>query len=208
MLRGVRWVVFDVGETLVDENRLWEAIAEQCGVSVATVCGVLGGLIERGESHHRLWDVLGVERVHPRFRIEHRDLYPDALTCIEVARRLGIAVGVAGNQPVGLQDSLSTAGVSADFIGSSAAWGVCKPDPEFFAKIVGAAHVPAHKILYVGDRLDNDVLPAHRAGMKTAHIRRGPWGFLHAQRPEVASADVQIHSLHALAAELNVSRSG
>lgn len=97
VLRGVRWVVFDVGETLVDESRLWEAIAEQCGVSVATVCGVLGGLIERGESHHRLWDVLGVERVDPRFRIEHRDLYPDALVCIEVVRSLGIAVGIAKN---------------------------------------------------------------------------------------------------------------
>ena len=53
VLRGVRWVVFDVGETLVDESRLWEATAEQCGVSVATVCGVLGGLIERGEDYHR-----------------------------------------------------------------------------------------------------------------------------------------------------------
>jgi hypothetical protein len=65
VLRGIRWVVFDVGETLVDESRLWEAIAEQCGVSVATVCGVLGGLIERGEDYDRLWDVLGVDRVDP-----------------------------------------------------------------------------------------------------------------------------------------------
>ncbi|ORV12570.1 haloacid dehalogenase [Mycolicibacterium canariasense] len=205
VLRGVRWVVFDVGETLIDESRLWEAIAEQCGVSVATVCGVLGALIERGESHHRLWDVLGVERADPRFRIEHRDLYPDALACIGVARRLGIAVGIAGNQPAGLDDSLVAAGVSADFIGSSAGWGVRKPDPEFFTKIIDAAHAPAHTILYVGDRLDNDVLPAHRAGMKTAHIRRGPWGFLHAQDPEADSADVQIQSLHELAAILNDS---
>lgn len=150
----------------------------------------------------------GVERVEPRFRIERRDLYPDALACIEVARRLGIAVGIAGNQPAGVEDSLLAAGVSADFIGSSAAWGVRKPDPEFFARIIDAAHVPAPMILYVGDRLDNDVLPAHRAGMKTAHIRRGPWGFLHAQHPEAASADVQIHSLHELAADLNDSRSG
>ena len=197
-----------MGETLVDESRLWELIAELCGVSVATVCGVLGGLIERGESHHRLWDVLGVERVDPGFCIEPRDLYPDAVACIAVARRLDIAVGIAGNQPAGLQDSLLAAGVSAEFIGSSAEWAVRKPDPEFFTNIIDAAHVPAHTILYVGDRLDNDVMPAHRAGMKTAHIRRGPWGFLHAQHSEVASADVQIHSLHELAANLNDSRAG
>jgi FMN phosphatase YigB (HAD superfamily) len=198
----------DVGETLVDESRLWEAIAAQCGVSVATVCGVLGGFIERGESRHRLWDVLEVERVDPRFRIEPRDLYPDAVVCIEVARRLGIAVGIAGNQPAGLEESLLAAGVRADFIGSSATWGVRKPDPEFFTRIIDAAHVPAPMILYVGDRLDNDVLPAHRAGLKTAHIRRGPWGFLHARHPEAAVTDVQVHSLHEFAADLSGSRSG
>lgn len=208
VLQGVRWVVFDVGETLVDESRLWEAIAEQCGVSVATVCGVLGGLVERGEDYDRLWDVLGVERVDPGFRIEPRDLYPDALDCIAITRSLDISVGIAGNQPAGLHDSLLKAGVSADFVGSSSAWGVRKPDPEFFIRIIDAAHVPAHTILYVGDRLDNDVLPARRAGMKTVHIRRGPWGFLHAQHPEAALADVQIHSLHELAAHLNGSRGG
>lgn len=208
VLQGVRWVVFDVGETLVDESRLWEAIAEQCGVSVATVCGVLGGLVERGEDYDRLWDVLGVERVDPGLRIEPRDLYPDALDCIAITRSLDISVGIAGNQPAGLHDSLLKAGVSADFVGSSSAWGVRKPDPEFFIRIIDAAHVPAHTILYVGDRLDNDVLPAQRAGMKTVHIRRGPWGFLHAQHPEAALADVQIHSLHELAAHLNGSRGG
>lgn len=202
-LRGVRWVVFDVGETLVNENRLWATIADQCGVPVATVCGVLGGLIERGEGHHRLWDVLGVARIEPRFRIERRDLYPDALDCIEVARRLGLGVGIAGNQPAELEDSMPAAGVRAEFIGTSAAWRVHKPDPEFFARIIDAAHVPAHTILYVGDRLDNDVLPANRAGMRTAHIRRGPWGFLHARHPEIAVADLQIDSLHDLAVSLS-----
>jgi FMN phosphatase YigB (HAD superfamily) len=85
---------------------------------------------------------------------------------------------------------------------------VRKPDPRFFTRIIDAAHVPAPMILYVGDRLDNDVLPAHRAGRKTAHISRGPWGILHAQHPEAALADVQIHSLHELAADLSGSRSG
>ncbi len=33
-------------------------------------------------------------------------------------------------------------------------------------------------MLYVGDRLDNDIRPAQRFGFGTALIRRGPWGFI------------------------------
>lgn len=36
-LGSVRWVVFDVGETLVDETRLWTAVAGHCGVPVTTL---------------------------------------------------------------------------------------------------------------------------------------------------------------------------
>lgn len=200
ILNGVRCVVFDVGETLVDETRLWTAVAEHCDVPVAALCGVLGGLIEAGEHHGRLWEVLGVDRYLPPFVIEEPDLYPDAVEGIGSARRHHLRVGIAGNQPEGLDEQLSAAGLRADFVGSSAQWGVRKPDPAFFARIVDAAGVPAQAILYVGDRLDNDVLPAHLAGMRTAHLRRGAWGYLHARRPERAVADVKIDSLTELAA--------
>ena len=48
---------------------------------------------------------------------------------------------------------------------------------------------PQH-ICYVGDRLDNDVLPAAEAGMMPVLIRRGPWGYLHAQRPQAQDVTV------------------
>ncbi|MGH9006167.1 MAG: HAD family hydrolase, partial [Acidimicrobiales bacterium] len=51
------------------------------------------------------------------------------------------------------------------------------------------------QVAYVGDRLDNDVLPAKAAGMFAVFIRRGPWGHLHARRAEAACADVRIDSL-------------
>ncbi|MGO4807790.1 HAD family hydrolase [Arthrobacter sp. 2MCAF15] len=66
---------------------------------------------------------------------------------------------------------------------------------EFFSRIVDTAQLDARQILYVGDRLDNDVRPARKAGMRTAFVRRGPWGHLHAQRPEVELADMRIESL-------------
>jgi FMN phosphatase YigB (HAD superfamily) len=60
----------------------------------------------------------------------------------------------------------------------------------------------AEKIAYVGDRLDNDVLPAKAAGMFAVLVRRGPWGHLHAQRPEAAHADARIDTLAELTAAI------
>ncbi len=40
------------------------------------------------------------------------------------------------------------------------------------------AGCPAEAILYVGNRLDNDVKPAQAAGIATAFLRRGPWAYI------------------------------
>ena len=54
-------------------------------------------------------------------------------------------------------------------------WGVSKPDPAFFRSLIASVPNESNEILYVGDRLDNDIQPAAQAGMKTALVRRGPW---------------------------------
>ncbi len=197
----VRAVVFDVGETLVDESRAWSALAERAGVTPFTLMGLLGALIARDEDHRRVWDLLGVERPTKPPLIERADLYPDALACLRTAKQAGLLVGIAGNQPAGVEAQLRDTGFDLDFIVSSASWGVTKPSSEFFSRVITTAQLDTEQILYVGDRLDNDVLPARRAGMRTAFVRRGPWGYLHAQRPEVALADLHIESL----AELTVA---
>lgn len=185
-------VVFDVGATLVDESHAWSTQAEAAGFTPFTLMGALGALIARGEDHRQVWTLLGVDEPASRTLIEEVDLYPDALPCLRAAADRGLIVGIAGNQPAGVEEQLRAAGFSPSFLASSAAWGVEKPSPEFFDRIVAEASVAPESILYVGDRLDNDVLPARAAGMRTAFIRRGPWGFLHAERPEVALADVRL----------------
>ena len=204
--QGIRCVVFDVGETLVDESRLWADVAKQVGVPPFTLCGVLGALIERGEDHSRVWEVLGVARPESWVSIERRDLYPDAFECVAAARRSRLTVGIAGNQPEGVESVLRAGGLDVDFIGSSTAWGVAKPDREFFIRVVDEAQVPAEKILYVGDRLDNDVVPARTVGMRAVHVRRGPWGYIHARHQQSALADLRVDSLSELASVLSASR--
>ena len=60
----------------------------------------------------------------------------------------------------------------------------------------------AASIAYVGDRLDNDVLPAKAAGMHSVFIRRGPWGVIHGASAEAAQADLRIETLEGLAEAL------
>jgi len=77
-----------------------------------------------------------------------------------------------------------------DAIRTSDEWGIQKPAPGFFAKVAALTGLPPAEIAYVGDRLDNDVLPAAEAGMMPVLVRRGPWGYLHAERPDAARTTV------------------
>lgn len=45
-----------------------------------------------------------------------------------------------------------------------------KPDEEGFEKMVQLSNLPANEILYVGDRIDVDIKPAHSIGMRTCLV--------------------------------------
>ena len=126
------------------------------------------------------------------------DWYPDALPCIERLRTDGYRVCASGNTPSFVEHDLRE---HFDAVGSSESWGVHKPDPAFFARVVELAGVEPGKIAYVGDRSDNDVGPALGAGMVGVHIRRGPWG--HLQDPPPGA--IRIASLDELPAALRMT---
>ena len=69
---------------------------------------------------------------------------------------------------------------------------------EYLERVIAEGGFAPDETAYVGDRLDNDVLPAVDAGMTGVFIRRGPWGIIHAQRPEVERATHRIGSLDEL----------
>ena len=192
---AVKAVVFDVGETLIDETRLWERAADAAGAPRFTLMGIVGGLAARGEHHRRAWELLGVEQPVATWGSE--DFYPDALPTLGALRQRGLRVGAVGNTLTAAEDLLRE---HVDLVGSSARWGVEKPKPAFFERIVSECGVPAEEIAYVGDRVDNDIEPALAAGMVAVHVRRGPWGHLH----EPPSAALRIDSLDELPEALGV----
>jgi HAD superfamily hydrolase (TIGR01549 family) len=175
----VKAVIFDVGETLVDESGMWERAADAAGVPRFTLMGVLGGLAARGEHHRRVWEILGVEQ--PASTWEPHELYPDAVPCLAALRALRLRVAAVGNTPARTKELLRP---YVDVLGSSGRWGVEKPAAAFFDRIVEEIGLAPEDIAHVGDRVDNDVEPALAAGMVALHVRRGPWGHLHEPPPE------------------------
>jgi HAD superfamily hydrolase (TIGR01662 family) len=189
---GNRWVCLDVGETLIDESRVWETWARILGVTRFTFMAALGAMLGRGRQFDEVFEFLGVTD-----RDEHRaaftaayggfqesDLYPDAKPALDALRNAGYRIAIIANQPAERTEELRFLGVRAEVMGMSAEMGVHKPAPEFFTAALQRMGDPAAAdVAYVGDRLDNDVHPAARAGMRPVWIRRGPWAAITDDKP-------------------------
>lgn len=92
---------------------------------------------------------------------------------------------MAGNQTTAAGKILRELSLPVDMVATSDDWGASKPDASFFERLIESVPYVAGEILYVGDRLDNDVTPAANCGISTALIRRGPWGII--QENELAA---------------------
>lgn len=208
-LSAVRAVCFDVGEVIVDETTVWAAWADWLGVPRHTFSAVFGAVIAEGRDHREVF-----ERLRPGFdlaverrrridaghadRFEDSDVYPDVRSCLTKLRSLGLLVALAGNQAASAGRRLREMSLPVDLIATSDDWGVAKPSPEFFDKLITFSGFPADQILYVGDRVDNDIGPAQESGMLAALIRRGPWAHIQPVGSGASSADYRIDSLDEL----------
>ncbi|MEO8510943.1 MAG: HAD family hydrolase [Chloroflexota bacterium] len=181
-----RWVALDVGETLIDETRIWSVWADELGIPRLTFMAALGAVIARGGEHREVFSIFevddwpmrlaAIETIYGGFTAD--DLYPDALRAIARLRDGGYRIAVVANQPAVRSAELRAAGVEADVMVMSEELGVAKPDPAFYARIAQLTGAAPSDIAYVGDRVDNDMLPSVAAGMRAIWIRRGPWGVI------------------------------
>jgi FMN phosphatase YigB (HAD superfamily) len=140
----------------------------------------------------------GRERAGRRDEFLYGDLYPDVKPCLARLKAAGYKVGAAGNMSADVERLLENSELGFDMLGSSAQWGVEKPDPRFFERVITAIGIPANRLAYVGDRLDNDVGPSAGAGMCAIYLRRGLWAEVFSNRPGATSAYAVIDSLDEL----------
>ncbi|MEU1141766.1 HAD family hydrolase [Streptomyces sp. NPDC005885] len=183
----IRAVVFDVGECLVDETREYGTWADWLSVPRHTFAAMFGAVIAQGRDYRDVFQEFrpGFDLYEQREaraaagqpeHFDEDDLYPDVRDALAALRADGLWLGIAGNQTVRAGRILrSLFATDVDLIGTSDDWGASKPDPLFFERVAEVVPAEPGEILYVGDRVDNDLRPGAAAGMHTALIRRGPW---------------------------------
>jgi N-acetyl-D-muramate 6-phosphate phosphatase len=213
----IKAVVFDVGETLIDDTREWRAWAEWLGVRQHTLSALIGLVTAEGRDNADALRLLrpGFDMATERSKREavgkgehltDADLYPDVRPVLKRLRDRGLWVGIAGNQTARAAELLRDLDLPADAIATSDEWNVAKPDHAFFRRLIAWAPVEPAEILYVGDHRDNDIIPAKAVGLQAALIRRGPWGYLWADDSSVTDvADWCIDSLDELPDLLSAS---
>lgn len=205
-----RWVVFDVGETLVDETRVWSAWADVVGIPRLTFMAVLGAVIASGGAHQEVFEALGLPHWESR-RDEleaayggftDADLYPDVRPSMAALRNAGYRLAIFGNQPASRTAELTALDLPVERIAMSAEMAVAKPSPAYFARVLELLGGPdPAQVAHVGDRVDNDVLPAAAAGFRSIWLRRGPWGLIQ-ELPQGVVAALAVDSLAELATRI------
>jgi HAD superfamily hydrolase (TIGR01509 family) len=207
----IAWVVFDLGETLIDETASWDRWADYLGVPRFTFHAVMGHVIAAGRPHtdvfsffRRDFDIEAEEAAKQAtglgWPMSDNALYDDAIPTLQELRAQSYQLAVFANQPLSARRFMAT--LPVDRVATSEQWGIAKPDPRFFERIATTLEREPREIAYVGDRVDNDVVPAAQAGMIAIHLRRGPWGLIQASWPEAAQAAIRIESLAELPSAL------
>jgi HAD superfamily hydrolase (TIGR01549 family) len=209
-MSSIRAVWFDVGEVLINETREYGTWADLLGIPRHTFSAMFGAVIARGEDYREVFQYF-----RPGFDLDAErqarldaglgeylngtDLYPDVRPCLRALKEAGYFVGIAGNQTTRAGRFLRELNLPCDVLATSDDWGVTKPDVAFFSKLIAVSGHQPSEIAYVGDRIDNDLLPAATAGLRTVFVKRGPWGYIIYER---GTADLELDSLTELPAAL------
>ena len=198
---GVEWLFFDIGSTLVDETKVYDnifqKIAVAAGVSAEYVKNMAIGFYRQNKRGHReVMRLLGVE--YPEWSPLYEELYPDTVKCHEVLEKK-YHLGIIANQIPGAEKRLEGMGIRRyfDLIVTSAEEGVAKPDPGIFRIALNRAGCAPEQAVMIGDRIDNDIVPAKQMGMKTVRIKQGVGKYWNIQG-ECETPDYEVNSLSEL----------
>ncbi len=198
---------FDVGYTLVNEDSVWEKRChEQAETDEAKKLGLTAddiyheieiASVSRKPQFRTVIDKFCFKEVAP-YRTELEELYEEAPTVIKALTQK-YELGIIANQLDGLKERLEAFGLIKYFKYIISSWDVqvMKPDIRIFEYALAKANCKPRNACMIGDRLDNDILPAKSLGMKTVWIKRG-FGALQKPLSKSEEPDYTINNLSQL----------
>lgn len=177
-MKQTKWIFFDIGSTLVDEteaynHRIRDAISGT-GITFEQFNEKLFYFAKQNlKGDLEAIKYFGLTKTP--WHKEDEILYPDAERALNYLWDKGYKIGVIANQSLGTAERLENWGLSRyiDVVAASAELGFAKPDERIFRYALERAECTAENAVMVGDRLDNDIYPAKKLGMKTVWVRQG-----------------------------------
>jgi HAD superfamily hydrolase (TIGR01549 family) len=215
-MQDARWLFFDLGNTLINEEMAWECRIHQ--------------LVSSLERYRRHWTI---EEVRAAFRKASEEFAPRLITgaietlvddpecrklilaearyqkeleapysgAVQTLRTLSsrYSIGVIANQSTGTVERLTRWGLMP-FVSTcvaSAELGLAKPDPAIFQLALSQSGCEPEQAVMVGDRLDNDIRPARLLGWKTIRIAQG-FARFQSPRDGLDEADLTLNNVKEL----------
>lgn len=177
MIENIKWLFFDVGSTLVDESLVYEkrmrSVAKSANVTYEYVYETALELYRQNQKG----DLETIKRLNvekPKWTHEDEILYSDTEECL---KRLSskYKIGVIANQSLGTEKRLENFGILKyiDLVVASAEEGVTKPNKKIFEIALEKSNCKPVNAVMIGDRIDNDIVPAKMLGMRTIWIKQG-----------------------------------
>lgn len=206
----MKTVFFDIGYTLVNEDAVWEKRckeqaeteeAKQSNITPDDIYNEMEKAAICGLPQYRTM----INRFHfneiAPYRHEFEELYEDALYVLKTLSGK-YKLGVIANQPDGLKKRLESFGILQYFTYIVSSWDVqlVKPDIRIFEYALKTAECTPENAFMVGDRIDNDIIPAKAVGMKTIWIKHG-FGKL---QTELAKNNAPDHAIECLTELLKI----
>ena len=175
---NIKWIFFDVGSTLVDEAEAYDHRAkemlENTDIPFSAFDKKRTELARLGfDGNSEAIKYFGLKKTP--WHSEDEVPFSDAAITLRVLKNRGYNLGIIANQNEGLEKRLDGYGLLGyfDVIASSSEVGFAKPDRQIFEHALKMADCKAQSSVMVGDRLDNDIIPAKNIGMNTVWIRKG-----------------------------------
>ena len=196
-----KWIFFDIGSTLVDEsvayrNRIKRTIANT-EISYDEFYQRMVEISKYNQNaYNKVLEEYGLKKAP--WNSEDEFVYPEAENCLsELSKHYKI--GIIANQELGSEQRLEKLGLLKyiDLVIASAEEGVAKPDLRIFQIALDRANCKPEEAIMVGDRIDNDIVPANKIGMKTVWIKQG-FGGLSEPKEAIEQSDCIINNLNEL----------
>ncbi len=170
MYKNIEWLFFDIGSTLINEEKVYkerfETIAKSSGYKYECIYDkILSYYKNNKKGELEVAKKFCVKLPKWNFRLE--ELYPETKKVLEVLSKK-YNIGIIANQDFGSSERLEKFGILKyiKLVVASAEEGIAKPDKRIFNIALERSKCKAEKSYMIGDRIDNDIVPAKEIGMK------------------------------------------